>query len=332
MRYYLGVDVGSSKTHASIADETGRALGFGHGGPGNHESVGFHGLAEALTSATNEALSTAGLTPEQIIGAGFGIAGLDWPQERPKMFETIGVLGLKAPAEAVNDAVIGLIAGASEGWGIGVVSGTGCNCRGWDKHRTRMRQVTGNSALGEHCGASDLVERALQTVAQAWTRRGPATLLSEAFMRYAGVHTVEELLFKFNQHELRLGAPLAPLVFEVATAGDPVAMEVVRWAGTELGELAKAVIRQLEFEGLEFEVVLSGSMFNGGPLLVEPMRETVQALAPHARFVRLTQPPVMGAVLLGMEQGGLSPTPLIRETLSQSLDLVRQRTTVEALT
>ena len=32
-RYFLGVDVGATKSHALIADETGRAVGFGPPGP-----------------------------------------------------------------------------------------------------------------------------------------------------------------------------------------------------------------------------------------------------------------------------------------------------------
>jgi len=52
-------------------------------------------------------------------------------------------------------------------------------------------------------------------------------------------------------------------------------------------------------------VVLIGSMFDGGPALIEPMRQTIHALALRARLVRLTAPPVIGAVLLGMQQAGL---------------------------
>jgi hypothetical protein len=47
-------------------------------------------------------------------------------------------------------------------------------------------------------------------------------------------------------------------------------------------------------------------MFNGGPLLLEPMQASIWQEAPQARFVRLAVPPVVGAALLGMEQGGLS--------------------------
>ena len=32
-RYYLGVDIGATKSHALIADETGRVVGFGAAGP-----------------------------------------------------------------------------------------------------------------------------------------------------------------------------------------------------------------------------------------------------------------------------------------------------------
>jgi hypothetical protein len=47
-------------------------------------------------------------------------------------------------------------------------------------------------------------------------------------------------------------------------------------------------------------------MFDSGLRLIEPMRQTIQALAAGARLVRLTAPPVVGAVLLGMEQAGLA--------------------------
>jgi len=98
-----------------------------------------------------------------------------------------------------------------------------------------------------------------------------------------------------------------------------VANELIHWAGYELGELATCVIRQLEFEALEFDVVLVGSMFDGGLLLIEPMRQTIHALAPGARLVRLTVPPVIGAVLLGMEQAGMQPGAAVRETLARSV-------------
>ena len=83
-----------------------------------------------------------------------------------------------------------------------------------------------------------------------------------------------------------------------------VAQEIVRWAGRELGDLAVGVIHQLSFENLTFEVVLAGSLFKGGHLLHESLQEYVRDVAPGACFIRLTQPPVVGGVLLGMESAG----------------------------
>lgn len=304
-RYFLGVDVGSTKTHALVADESGQARGFGASGPGNHEAVGYDGLAAALRLATEQALAAAGLSIGRITAAGFGIAGLDWPSEEEPTRQVIRGLGLRAPFAQVNDTIIGLLAGSAEGWGVAVVSGTGCNCWGWDRTRRRIGRVTGHGQwVGEAAGASELVHRAFLAMAYEWTRRGPPTALTPAFLQCTGMRSLDELLEKVLTGQAELDASAAPLVFQVATAGDAVASEVIRWAGSELGEMAKAVIRQLEFEPLEFDVVLVGSMYDGGPLLIEPMRQTIQALAPGARLVRLTAPPVVGAVLLGMEQAG----------------------------
>lgn len=324
IRYFLGADIGGTKTHVLIADESGRAVGFGGAGPGSHEVVGYGGLRGALRAAASKALVSAGLSIADIAGAGFGVAGYDWPSERAPTLAAIETLGLRAPLEAVNDTIIGLLAGSAEGWGVAVVSGTGCNCWGWDRTRQRIGRVTGAGwDMGEGAGASELVGRALQAVAHAWTRRGPATALTRAFLEYTGMPGPAELLENLVEGRAHLTADAAPLVFRVAAAGDPVAIDVIRWAGCELAELAKAVIRQLEFEALAFDVVLVGSMYDGGAALIDPMRAAVQALAPGARLVRLDAPPVVGATLLGMETAGLKPAPSVRETLLRTTAALR---------
>ena len=310
-RYFLGVDVGGTKSHALITDETGRAVGFGDAGPGNHEVVGYEGLAAALQDVVAQAEALAGIRRAQIAGAGFGISGYDWPGERAATLEAIAALGLTAPLEAVNDTIIGLLAGAEAGWGVAIISGTSNNCWGWDRERSRMGHVTGNGMMfGEYGGAAELVWKAMGAVAAAWSRRGPATMLTELFMRQVGADSSERLLEGLSQGELSLGPDAAPLVFQAADAGDAVAAECLTWSGREVGSLAVGVIRQLGFEERSFEVVLVGSMHNGGWRVFEPMRETIHAVAPAARFVRLTVPPVVGAVLLGMEAAGLDAQAL----------------------
>lgn len=329
MRYFLGVDVGATKTHALIADEGGQAVGFGQAGPGNHESVGYPGLARALDGAVTQALARAGLAKAEIAGAGFGVAGYDWPDERADTLAAIATLGLSAPVGAVNDTLIGLLAGSEAGWGVAVVSGTGCNCCGWDRSRQRQGQVTGGGQLmGEAAGASEVVARAIRAVAYAWSGRGPATQLTSALIRYTGTRDVVDLLHRLMEGSLDLQARAAPLVFEVAAAGDDVAREVLEWAGRELGEMANTVVRQLEFQDQAFDLVMVGSLFNGGPLLIEPMRATILPVAPGARFVRLSMPPVAGAVLLGMEQAGLDTAPARAALISSTPALLQNAAAV----
>ena len=74
MQYFLGVDVGGTKTHAVIATETGQALGFGFSGSGSWESVGYDGLANTLEDITQQALAMAQIDIKQIAGAGMGLS------------------------------------------------------------------------------------------------------------------------------------------------------------------------------------------------------------------------------------------------------------------
>jgi N-acetylglucosamine kinase-like BadF-type ATPase len=324
MRYFLGADLGGTKTHFIIADESGRAVGFGEGGPGNHQTVGFEGMYDSMLAALEQSLASARLQRKDISGAGFGIAGYDWPSEKPAMQATIERLGLQAPYELVNDAIPGLVAGAEEGWGVNVVSGTGCNCRGWDKEHKREGRVTGYGiTMGEAAGSSELVFCAMHLVGFDWTRRGPKTALSDAFIKYAGAKSLEDLLEGYTKEYYPIGAEAARLVFQTAYNGDEVARELITWAGNELGEMANGVIRQVSFEKLAFDVVLSGSMFEGGALLIDPMRATIQELAPQARLVRLTVPPVLGAVLIGMEQGKVKNSAAIRAALAETVHHVK---------
>jgi N-acetylglucosamine kinase-like BadF-type ATPase len=324
MRYYLGADLGATKTHTLITDENGAALGFGESGPGNHETIGYEGMFASMQQAMDQALNASALNKADLAGAGFGVAGFDWTSEYEPTDRTIGRLGLSAPYKFVNDCVPGLIAGSEEGWGVVVVSGTGCNCRGWDRAHQREGRVTGHGVMmGEGAGGTELMHRCMQLVGYSWSGRGPKTKLAEALVEYVGAKDLEDLLRGYTTYEYRIGAKAAPIVFRVAQEGDEVARELIHWAGCELGEIANAVIRQLEFENLSFDVVMTGSMFEGGSLLVEPMRETIHKLASRARLVRLTVPPVLGAVMLGMEAGGLTVTSSIRSTMETTVDSIR---------
>jgi N-acetylglucosamine kinase-like BadF-type ATPase len=309
-RYFLGVDTGATKSHALVADESGHAIGLGLGGPGNWETVGWEGTSATLDDIVHRATAAAGIRRSQISAAGFGLAGYDWPEDRPPHIEIIRSLGLNIPFEVANDAFIGLLAGSTTGWGIAVSAGTSCNCYGRDSRGTMGRVGGSSDWFGEYAGAGELVDVAIHSVAKAWSCRGPETRLAERLVAAAGALDVSDLLAGLMRGRYHLSSSQAPLIFETAADGDEVARKLVIWAGRELGRLAIGVIRQLSLQEYPFEVVLSGSFFNGSPLLQQSMQQEIDAVARQAKLVRLEAPPVVGGVILGMEQLKLTGTEL----------------------
>ena len=318
MKTFLGVDVGSSTSHAIIADAHGHVLGFGEGGPGNHEVVGYAGLQHTLEVVTEKALQSAGVAREQIIGGGFGVSGYDWPSEHIPTMSAIQTLRLSAHLELVNDTLLGLIAGAEKGWGIAVVAGSGENCWGRDTEG-RIGRMTGCGPLmGEYGGASTIVGRTIQAVSAEWSQRGPPTSLTQVLLQATGALDIKDLLEGLALDRYHVGAEIAPLIFQAAEEADSVALKIARWAGEQLGSMVNGVVRQLDFQNETFDVVEMGGVFNAGRLLTDPFHETVLQVASGARFVPLKVPPVVGAALLAMEHAEIDQRSARKSLIAQS--------------
>ena len=320
--YFLGIDTGGSKSHALLADAAGHVLAFANAGPGNPEAIGYDGLARVLHELTREVLKRSGLRLSDIVGAGFGIGGYDWPSQRHAMLQAIQATGLQAPIGLVNDALIALLAGAAQGWGVAVVAGTSCNAWGQDATGNQGRMVGQGDWAGEGAGAMELVAEAIKAVARAWTRQAPPTNLTQALIRRVQARDAADLLEGLNLGRFELDASAAPLIFHVAAQGDAVAHDLILWAGRQLGNMANGIIRQLHFENQAFEIVLAGSFYNGSKHLLEAMRGQVRLLAPNARFVHLQAPPVVGGVLLAAKQAGYAPLSLRQQLLQSTHSLL----------
>ena len=302
MKYFVGFDVGSTKTDALIVDETGQCVGFGRAGGGNYQAVGWEGLRTALRDALAAALQVSGTDKAQIAGAGFGIAGCDFPSDREAHLQAIASLGLSCPVEVVNDGVNGLLAGATRGVGVNVTAGSSNNCRGRNKHGKEGRIVGNGTQFGEFGGAMEIVQRGLHLVNYAWIKRRPATALTRIYLEAAGAKDELDLMEGLSNEHYQLPTSLAMQVTRAAADGDAAAREVIHWAGEELGWLAVAVARQIEMADEAVEIIQSGSVFEAGKVITEPMEGIVLKHCPRAKLIRLAGPPVAGAVMLGMEQ------------------------------
>jgi len=304
VEYFLGIDVGSSKTHALIVDETGRCAGFGRSGGGNHQGVGYDGLTQVLRESFELARKLSGVKTASISGAGFGVAGYDFPSDRQPHLVAIASLGLSCPVEVVNDGMNGLLAGATHGIGVNVTAGSSNNCRGRGKNGREGRIVGNGILFGEFGGAYEIAARGLQMANYAWIKRIPPTALTDIYIEAAGAKDEMDLMEGLSNSRYHLFPDLAVKVIEAAKGGDAAAREVTKWAGEELGWLAVAVTRQIDMQDDEVEIVQSGSVFKAGELITDPMRDLTLQHCPKAKMIPLDGPPVVGAVILGMEQSG----------------------------
>lgn len=310
MKYFLGMDVGASKTHALIADETGVCLGFGRSAGGNHQVVGYAVLAAILKKTLEQACEMAGIGVDQIAGAGFGIAGYDFPSDREPHLEAVAALGLFCPFEIVNDGVNGLLAGTSHYVGVNITAGSSVNCRGRASDG-REGRITGNGiSFGEFGGGGEIVWKGLHMVNYAWIKRIPPTALTRIYLENTGAKDEMDLMEGLSNQTYQLSPALAVKIVEAALAGDAAAGQILDWAGQELGWLVVSVVRQMDMQHEEVEVVLSGSIFDAGALISAPMRRVILENVPGAKLMRLDGPPVTGPLILGMQLAGYDPYPL----------------------
>ena len=177
--------------------------------------------------------------------------------------------------------------------------------------------------FGEYGGAIEIVYRARQFVNYAWIKRIPPTRLTGIFLEATGAKDEMDLMEGLSNQHYHLYPYLAIQIVEAAREGDQAALEVVRWSGEQLGWLAVAVARQTEMENDEVEIIQSGSVFSAGKLITDPMRRIILEHCPRAKLIRLDGPPVVGPVILGMEQAGFNGYAIREKIVRTAKELVR---------
>jgi len=323
MKYFLGIDVGSSKTHALIVDAQGKCVGFGKSGGGNHQDVGYDGFFNVIEESFSGALKASGVDKAQIAGAGFGVAGYDFPSDREAHLKEIVKLGLSCPLDIVNDGVNGLLAGATCGIGVNVTAGSSNNARGRNKDGKEGRIVGNGATFGELGGGIEIVQHGLQKVNHAWIKRIPPTALTQIYLDATGAKNEIDLMEGLSNEQYHLTPFLALEIMRVAHEGDAAAQDVIRSAGEELGWLAVSVTRQIEMEHDAVEVIQSGSIFEAGEIVTNPMKDIVLKHCPKAKLKRLDGAPVVGAVILGMEAAGFDGYAVRDEMVKTAKEIIK---------
>jgi N-acetylglucosamine kinase-like BadF-type ATPase len=302
-RLVLGVDGGNSKTDVWLVATDGTIVRTARGGTTSHQQVGLaHGMTLLGDLIREAAPQATGQVAEHGV---FCLAGADFPSDIRALTRGVRALGVVGSATILNDAFAGLRAGASRPWGVALVCGHGVNAAGIGPNGRRVRLDGVGDISGDWGGGHSVGSAALAAAVRGRDGRGPRTSLERLVPAYFGMKSPPALVrLLYGRPDLHEDVShLSALTFGAATAGDPVARGIIDRLADELVAMAGAMIRRLRLTRTDVEVVLTGGVFNATDArFYERLEAGVQGIAPRARLVRLTVPPVVGSVLLALDE------------------------------
>lgn len=305
----LALDGGGSKIDAALVAVTGEVLGAAR------RSVGGEGLGlePAITAACRDAQIDPGVRPIADLGI-YCLAGADLPADEKRIARSLVDTGWTAETVLRNDTFAVLRAGSEHPWGVAVVCGTGINCTAVAPDGRMFRFPAVGHISGDWGGGFDIGGDALWFAVRAEDGRGEPTQLADVVPAYFGLtrpHDLMEALHSGRISRARL-VELPPVVFAAAAAGDRVAAAIVARQADEVVTMAVTALRGLDLVAHDdLDVVLGGGIFrNGHDGFLPRIADGIGAVAPGAQVRVVRDPPVVGAVLLGLDRLGAPASAL----------------------
>jgi len=300
--FVLGIDAGGTKTVCLLADGDGRVRASARGPGANLQTLGELEVEKVLHEVMDSVLADERSAPAAIC---LGIAGVDRPHDNAIIRGIMRRIGHKAPVLVVNDALAALVAGAGDdGPGIVLIAGTGSICYGRNEDGRAARAGGWGYILGDEGSGWWIGRQALSAVMRAGDGRGPATILTAGVLAHFAFDQVSDLVQEIYYRDTgrRAVAGLSRVVQGAADDGDVVARQIVADAADELVLAVRSVATRLEMRGLQFPLVLSGSLFRVLPTLLSDVLVRLAEVAPRSQPKVLDVEPAMGAVRLALAE------------------------------
>jgi N-acetylglucosamine kinase-like BadF-type ATPase len=323
----VAVDGGNSKTDVVLADADGAVLAATTGPASTPHVLGVPGSLELLSGLIAEVRAQAGIpTDLELDRAEIYLAGADLPVEVEILMTEVGRQGWAREHRVDNDTFALLRAGTDSPDAIGVICGAGTNCVGRTAGGATARFPALGCITGDWGGGHDLAQLVVWHAARGEDGRGPATALAAAVCEHFGLSSVEQFAVEVHLGRIPFARifELTPLLFRVAAAGDTVASRVVRRQAEEVVTMASVAADRLDLGTRPVDVVLGGGVLTARhPMLHDAIVAGLAQRVPGAAVRVLTDPPVTGAVLLGLD--ALNATDSGKAAVRQSILNSRSR-------
>ena len=302
---YIGIDAGGTKTDICICSPDGHVARRASFGGINAARMGTDAAAQRIAGC----LTDIGFTRAQSLYAGIAGAG-----------DTSISAAIKASLHALlpdiqnitvaSDAFNGLNTIVGAGDGIALIAGTGSSA--FVRIDGKATQVGGRGYLIDDAGSGFWTGKScLNAAYRAMDGRGKPTLIMQKVEEHLGMPLARAIPVIYEKGVSYI-ASFAPIAFECAAAGDPVASEI-----------AEACVREL---WLHVRACLDACLTppricvaTGGMLRAPYLRERLSVHAESAglKMVFPTLPPVAGAVIAA---AGNSADGAFIKTLKDDID------------
>ncbi|MBR4450377.1 MAG: hypothetical protein IKS39_00900 [Clostridia bacterium] len=303
MKYYIGVDGGGTKTAYALFDENKNMLASVDGKGSNHENLpgAFDEASDYIIDGINALCSKAEIELKDVSFTLMGLAGIDHPYQHDKMCALLREKGLDR-FEIFNDGFIVVKAGSETGAAIGYNCGTGVCCNAVDSGGN-MQQLMGlGDFTGDVSGGVNIAVKAFEFVYNELFLNMGKTLITQLVKEKYGIEKREDLLAlveKLENGEDEYIRSFVGFFFEAAKVGDAPALNYCAVMAERGAQAISALANQLQFDGEEIEVVLSGSInvkLDNAPY-IEMLKEKAQSLCgKKLKFTKLTAMPVIGCI------------------------------------
>ncbi|MGW4837289.1 N-acetylglucosamine kinase [Streptomyces globisporus] len=306
----VAIDAGNSKTDVALIGEDGTVLATARGGGFQPPVIGVEAAIDVLAGVLERAVAELPAPPVLSGHVSACLANADLPVEEAELAAALRSRGWGSSVEVRNDTFAILRAGVDEPRGVAVVCGAGINCVGMTPDGRTARFPAIGRISGDWGGGSGLADEALWFAARAEDGRGEASELARALPRHFGLDSMYGLIEALH----RGGVPsarrheLTPVLFATAEAGDPVAAALVKRQAHEVVAMASVALDRLDLLEEEVPVLLGGSVLAARhPQLNDRIAALLAARAPKAEVRVVSEPPVLGAALLGLDRTGAGP-------------------------
>ncbi|MEU9622815.1 N-acetylglucosamine kinase [Streptomyces sp. NPDC087228] len=303
----LAIDAGNSKTDVALIGEDGTVLAASRGGGFQPPVVGVEAAVDMLGAAVGQVLELSGEPVGSVAHVSACLANADLPVEEEQLARALRARGWGTTVEVRNDTFAILRAGVDEPRGVAVVCGAGINCVGMVPDGRTARFPAIGRMSGDWGGGSGLAEEAMWFASRAEDGRGEPTGLARTLPAHFGLDSMYALIeaLHLGRVESERRHELTPVLFATAAAGDPVAVSLVDRLAEEVVAMASVALGRLGLLDEEAPVVLGGGVLAARhPQLDGRITELLAVRAPKAVVRVVTEPPVLGAALLGLDHTG----------------------------